>query len=120
MVGSGPMNSNLVNSCQQPAADLDGGYGEALARADVVWPNPFDGRGGVCEDGVSVAALLPSAHDAEWLVDGVRLRIKDLLVGAEVEAASVLPTGGPPGAHRSYPTVIESGAVRPDGVSSSP
>ena len=68
----------------------------------------------------SVAALLPSVHNAKRLVDGVHLRIEDLFVGAEVEVASGPPIGGPPGACRSYLTVIESGAVRLDGVSSSP
>ena len=67
--------------------------GEALAWAHDVGPHSVDGEGRVDEERMPVTALLALAHDAKCLVDGKDLGVKDLLVRAEVEAASGPATG---------------------------
>lgn len=89
-------------SCQQPSADLDGYHGEALPWTDAVRPNPLDGSGGIHKDGVLLAVVLPLVHDAKRLVNGIRPRIEDLLVGAEVGAASGPPARSLPDTCRSH------------------
>ena len=54
---------------------------ETLSWPKAIRPDPI-GCGEVHEEGVSLPAFLPLVHDAEGLVDGVYLSIKDLLVGA--------------------------------------
>ena len=63
-MSGGPMDGDLIASCQQPTADLDGGDGEALSWTDAVRSDLLDGRSGVCKDNVPMATLLSSVHDA--------------------------------------------------------
>ena len=85
----------------------------ALAGSEGVVPYSVDGRGGVYKNHVPVPALLSLAEGAEGLVDGESLRVKDLVVAAQMKASSVPPLLGPPDAYRPLDAVVLSRAVRP-------
>ena len=57
-----------------------------LACAYGVRPNPVDDRHGVPKDGIPMATFLLSIEDTERPVNGVRLRIENFLVVAQVVA----------------------------------
>ena len=61
-----------------------------LVRAKSIRPHALNSRGGADEQRVAVAALLAAVGDGECLIDGENLGIEDLLVVAEVVAASDL------------------------------
>ena len=65
--------------------------GKQKSLVTCVVPYPGDGGGGVDEHRVPVATLLSLIEGVECLVDGEGLRVKDLLVGLEMEAASGSP-----------------------------
>ena len=119
-MGRDPADEDLVVSCQNLGADLNSGGGEALSRADAIRLDLINAPGGVREDGVPPPASLSLARDAEGLAEGVYLRVEDLLVRAQVEAASGPLVGGPSYTCRSYLATIQTGAVGPDCIPSHP
>lgn len=66
-----PADGDLILSTQDAGADLRGGDGEPLSRADGVHPHPVDGGREVHGDGVPVVAFLTLVQDAGCPVDGV-------------------------------------------------
>ena len=78
MVGWNPSDSDLIVSRHHSAAALDGRYAEALPRSDGIRPDPVDCRGGVYEDRILVAPLLPLVDHLNSLCDGVDLRVEHL------------------------------------------
>ena len=69
-------------------ADLDGRHGEALGWAQGICPHPLDGSGGIGENSEVSPRSLKPLKPKQRLVDGEDLSVEDLLVAAEVEAAS--------------------------------
>ena len=90
-MGWNPSDSGPVVPGHHPAAALDGRYAEALARSNGIGPDPVDCGGGVYEDRISVAPLLPLVDHLDSLCDGIYLRVEHLLVVAKMKAAALLP-----------------------------
>ena len=86
-VGRDPEDYNLIVSCHQTGAHLDGSPRPALARSGQVRANALDCRLGVCKDSAVVAGALCLVERSECLVDGKHLSVENLLVGAQVEMA---------------------------------
>ena len=95
----------------RPSAD---GLGPRLAPNS---PYSLDGGGGVHGNRVAVTTLLPLVKDAMRPIDGVNLRVEDLLIGAEAGALAGPPARGPPHARRPHPSIAQPGAVGPWGIS---
>lgn len=103
-----PLDGDVVVSCEDVWAGLDGRRCEVLAGAKSITPHSVDCRGGVDEHRVPVPALLLLVKGAEGLVDGNGPHVEGLLVGAKVVAASGPPPSllGPQDISCSYPSAV--------------
>ena len=116
----GPTGGDAIVVGDDAAADLDGRHRETLSWAQLVVSHSADGWSGVNEDRVAAPSLLSLFDRSKCLVDGEDLGVENLLVRPQLETATSPPLLGPPDARRSYPAVVLSRAVCPDGVRAAP
>ena len=119
LMGRNPPERDLVTSVGEAGVDLDDGPGLLLSRPQDIRKGPPDRRLRVRENHVPTAGLLARLKDLQSLVDGKGLGVKDILVGAQMEApAGPILAPLAPSASRTHLSAIESRAVSPDNISS--
>ena len=111
-----PADGDLVSSAGDLPADLHGCEGEGLAGPNGVRPHALDGCSRVGKDCVLAAALLSAVKDSECLVYGEDLRVENLLVFAQVVAASSPAVRESPNHRRSHLLAVQARPIRPDGA----
>ena len=110
-VGRDPEDSDLILSCHQPRADLGGCPRPVLARAHGVSPDTLNSRLRIREDRVAVASVLSLVVELQRLVKGEDLSVENLLVSAQMEAATLPALSSQPNAGGSHLTAVGTGPV---------